>query len=321
MVSSEIVVEPEIVDGAPVEAPDKEALIQRNPHRDFAAVEAGRPDFDHSGRWTFSKTPNPGWKPGDGASSGDEWKRHRSVAIDPYEEGRPAVKNYKLMISATVPRPIALVSTVAADGRTRNVAPFSYFQCVTNDPPLYSLCFTGAEMNDTLTNILATEECVISMTTEAIVEAANFTSVNTPPHVSEWELSGLTPAASDLVRPPRVAESPYSVECRLHSHQHFHSKADPARPRRATMVIVEIVRFHVWADALGEDRATFDSGAARPVYRAGGITYGSCFPVFELPRPDAFREVRRDARVERILAAQGTAAAATEEGDGQKKET
>jgi hypothetical protein len=122
-----MVVEPE-----PLEAYDKEALVQRNPHADFAAVEAQRPAFDHTNQWKFSKTPNPDWKIGDGASN-EEWKKHKFLSINPYEDGRDLVLNYKLMISATVPRPIALVSTLTADGKTRNVAPFSYFQCVTTD--------------------------------------------------------------------------------------------------------------------------------------------------------------------------------------------
>ncbi|KAI1340158.1 hypothetical protein F5Y15DRAFT_423180 [Xylariaceae sp. FL0016] len=290
---------PPVVEPEPLEAPDKEAQIKRNPHADFAAVEASRPDFDHTKEWKFSKTPNPGWKVGDGASN-DEWKKHKFVSIDPYEEGRDLVLNYKLMISATVPRPIALASTVTADGKTRNIAPFSYFQCVTTDPPLYSLSFSGRQFNDTVKNILDTKELCISLTSDWLLEAANFTSVNTPAHISEWELAGLTPAASDVVAPPYVAESPYSVECRLHSHQHFHSNVAPG-VRTATMVVVEIVRFHVWEDALAPDRATADARKLRPVFRAGGITYGSCFDVFELPRPDAFRDIRQDEAVERIV--------------------
>lgn len=121
----------------PLEAPDKEALVQRNPHADFAAVEASRPAFDHSLEWEFSKTPNPAWKIGDGPST-EDCKNRKFLTIDPQEEGRPTVLNYKLMISCTVPRPIAMVSTVSEDGLTRNLAPISYFQCVTTDvcPPL-----------------------------------------------------------------------------------------------------------------------------------------------------------------------------------------
>ena len=116
----------------PVEAFDKEALVNRNPHPDFAAVQARRPNYDAGDQWMLSKTPNPDWKYGDGANS-SHWKGQEFLTIDPFEEGRPGVLNYKLMISTTVPRPIALVSTTTADRKTKNLAPFSYFQCVIDD--------------------------------------------------------------------------------------------------------------------------------------------------------------------------------------------
>lgn len=115
-----------------VEAPSHEAAIQRNPHADFGAVERARPPFDHGSQMTFTKTPNPDWKAGSGASN-DEWKKHEFVTIDPYEEGRGPWLNYKLLVSATVPRPIALASTVSADGKTANLAPFSFWQCAAVD--------------------------------------------------------------------------------------------------------------------------------------------------------------------------------------------
>lgn len=114
-----------------VEAPSREAAIQRNPHADFAAVEKARPPFGHD-ELKFTKTPNTNWKAGDGASNQD-WKQHEFVTIDPYEEGRGPWLNYKLLISATVPRPIALASTVSADGKTANLAPFSFWQCAALD--------------------------------------------------------------------------------------------------------------------------------------------------------------------------------------------
>ncbi|KAL4780072.1 hypothetical protein BJX76DRAFT_61295 [Aspergillus varians] len=282
-----------------VEAPDREAAIQRNPHADFAAVESTRTPFNHDAQFKFTKTPNPDWRAGDGASNGD-WKQHEFVSIDPYEEGRGPWLNYKLLISATVPRPIALASTVSADGKTANLAPFSFWQCAAVDPPMYSISFTGRVANDTLTNLLATKEMCISMTSDWLVEAANFASVNSPQHVSEWPLAGLTPKSSDLVKPAHVAESPYSVECKLHSVQEFYSKSDPS-VRTSTMVVVEVIRFHIWDDAVGEDRATAGIQKLRPVFRAGGIMYGVCPSAFELPRPAAFRELRDDEKIKNLI--------------------
>jgi hypothetical protein len=114
-----------------VEAPDKEAVIKRNPHANWAEVEALRPKYDHDNAWTPSKSPAASWKAGDGATH-EGWKMHRRVAIAPYEDGRTSVQNYKLMISTTVPRPVALVGTRSKDG-VDNLAPFSYFQSVCAD--------------------------------------------------------------------------------------------------------------------------------------------------------------------------------------------
>lgn len=121
-----------VISPEPIEAPDKEAEVKRNPHEDFAAVEAGRPPYNTSLRWEMSKTPRPNWRVGDGATT-EHCKDRNFLSIDPQEDGRSVVLNYKLMISCTVPRPIALVSTVTKDGLTKNLAPFSYFQCVTTD--------------------------------------------------------------------------------------------------------------------------------------------------------------------------------------------
>ena len=110
---------------APIEAYDKEALVQRNPHADFPAIEATRPNYDPTTVWNPTKTPKPSWKPGDGASM-NGWYGKPMVAIDPHQPGRTSNQNYKLMISTTVPRPIALVSTISADGKRQNLAPYSY---------------------------------------------------------------------------------------------------------------------------------------------------------------------------------------------------
>lgn len=96
---------------------DAEKSVNRNPHGDFRKVQASRPDFDHSlDGFNFTKTPNPDWQLGDGANDGGKWKEKKHIQIDPYEEGRPAVFNYKLMISAVIPRPVGFVSTRSKDG-------------------------------------------------------------------------------------------------------------------------------------------------------------------------------------------------------------
>ena len=95
---------------------DQEKTVKRNPHPDFRKVEASRPDWSEQNQWHFTKTPKPDWKLGDGANDGGECLKKNHVEIDPYEDGRPAVFNYKLLISGVIPRPIGFVSTRSADG-------------------------------------------------------------------------------------------------------------------------------------------------------------------------------------------------------------
>ncbi|KAK5173987.1 uncharacterized protein LTR77_001066 [Saxophila tyrrhenica] len=282
---------------APVEAFDKEALVNRNPHRNFAAVEASRPDYDAASAWRPTKTPNPSWKYGDGAND-EDWKSHDVLDIDPSEPGRPTNLNYKLMISSTVPRPIALLSSMSSTG-VQNVAPFSYFQAVCADPPLYSVCFVGEQANDSLSNVLDTKQACISIISDHFIEAANATSINTPPHLSEWPMSGLHPRPAKLVKPSYAAEAVFSIELRYHSHQDITSPQ--SGQRSATLVLLEAVLFHAWQDAVSSDKATVNLAKLRPVFRAGGITYGTCFNGFELPRPEAYRKVREGEGVQKLV--------------------
>ena len=94
-----------------------ENAIKRNPHPDFKGVEASRPDWasERSG-WTFTKIVNPDWKFGDGGNDGGASLDKKHVEIHPYADGRPSGYNYKLMISAVVPRPIGFLSTQGKDG-------------------------------------------------------------------------------------------------------------------------------------------------------------------------------------------------------------
>ncbi len=126
---------------------------------------------------------------------------------------------YKLMIGSIVPRPIAFVSTVSQDG-IRNLAPFSFFTGVSANPPIICFCPMRREgahpRKDTLRNISDTREFVVNVVSEEIAQQMNITSGEYPPEVDEFELAGLTPIPSDLVKPPRVAEAHVHMECRLY---------------------------------------------------------------------------------------------------------
>ncbi|GEQ70195.1 hypothetical protein JCM33374_g3871 [Metschnikowia sp. JCM 33374] len=277
-----------------------ESQVKRNPHPDFGKVEAERPAFNSARNWEYTQIPDIKWTPGSGANS-EEWKKHKKLSIDPYQEGRSPVDNYKTLISAIVPRPIGFVSTIAKDGK-KNLSPFSYFTVVNHDPPIFTLGFSGGKGNpkDTCRNILETEELTINIISEWFVEAANYTSINSPLGVDEWKLSGLTPLASEKVKPPHVAESAFSIEAKLiHSHE-WKSKSDPSRAT-GTLCIVEGVHFHAREDVINEDLNNLDVAKLKPVGRLGGITYSRTLEGFEKLRPDYQKEVEDVPEVKELL--------------------
>ncbi len=205
-------------------------------------------------------------------------------SFDPEHE---SVQNiYKLMIGSIVPRPIAFVSTL--DGRgIRNLAPFSYFTAVSADPPVVLFCPSVrledpqrglSAHKDTLRNIVATREFVINVVTEAMAETMNATSAQVPPDVDEFDLAGLTAIASEVVKPPRVAESPVQMECRLHQVVEVSD-----RPAGGSVVLGQVLRFHVREDLLDNYRIDPDKLAA--IGRMGGPSYTRTHDRFDLERP------------------------------------
>ncbi|KAK6362944.1 hypothetical protein TWF730_000395 [Orbilia blumenaviensis] len=263
-------------------------------HPDFKSVEATREDWENL-EWHLNKTVNPGWKVGTGATD-DSWKSIKKVEIDPYAEGRRVGDNYKLMISAITPRFIGFVSTISEDGQTTNLAPFSYTTMVAHDPPMMVIGFSSnmESKKDTLKNILDTGELVISVISEWFLEAANYTSINAPPGVSEFTLSGLTPAPSSKVKPPHVAESAFSIEAKLVSH---HPWVSPATGKTTGVTIfAQGVNFHVREDiwAEGSEGSIVDIGKLKPISRLGGIMYGRTTAGAELPRPDFAKEAEKE---------------------------
>jgi flavin reductase (DIM6/NTAB) family NADH-FMN oxidoreductase RutF len=205
-----------------------------------------------------------------------------------FDPGRESVQNiYKLMIGSIVPRPIAFVSSLDARG-VRNLAPFSFFTGVSADPPVVLFCpvvrteDTGrglAAHKDTLLNVIATREFVVNVVTEGIAEKMNLTSAQVPPDVDEFELAGLTPLPSELVKPPRVAESPVQMECRL---RQIIEVSD--RPSGGSIVLGEVLRFHV-NDALVEN-FRIDPESLAAIGRMGGPTYVRTRDRFDLKRPE-----------------------------------
>ena len=191
---------------------------------------------------------------------------------------------YKLMTGIIVPRPIALVSTVDANG-VANLAPFSFFSGVGSAPPTVLFCPTlrsGSgtlhERKDTLRNVEETAEFVVNVVSHAISDAANVTAAEVAPEIDEFQLAGLTPLASEVVRPPRVAESPAHMECKL--LQVIYTGRSAAS---GVIVLGEVVRFHVRKDLESDFRV--DPAALDAVGRMAGNTWVRTHDLIELIRP------------------------------------
>ena len=193
---------------------------------------------------------------------------------------------YKLMTGIIVPRPVALVSTVDSDG-VANLAPFSFFTGVGSVPPTLLFCpvvrarglGAGNDLRkDTLRNVEQTGEFVVNTVSDQISAAANRTAAEVAPEVDEFELSGLTPQASELVRPARVAESPAQMECKL--LQVIYTSREPGG---GVIVLGEIVRFHIRKDLV--DNFRIDPDGLDAVGRMAGNTWARTRERIELTRP------------------------------------
>lgn len=187
---------------------------------------------------------------------------------------------YKLVIGSVVPRPIAWVSTMDGDGRL-NLAPFSYFTAVATDPMTLIFCpgwsSARGRMKDTLHNIRQVPEFVINIVNEATKEAMNLTATEFEAGVNEFEWAGVTPAPSQAVRVPRVAESPIAFECTL--QQIVVVKEGPGG---GAAVFGEVQRIHVRDDVIAHGRILPEK--LQPIGRMAGTTYAHINDLFHMAR-------------------------------------
>jgi flavin reductase (DIM6/NTAB) family NADH-FMN oxidoreductase RutF len=202
------------------------------------------------------------------------------VLIDPAQNSNQ--DNYKLIIGSVVPRPIAFVSSQSRDGAL-NLAPFSFFTGVCSNPPTILFCpmvrGSDAHKKDTLLNIEETGEYVVNVVSEDIVAQMNQTAAEFPREVNEFEEAGLTPSSSIIVKPPRVLESPLSMECKL---QQVIPVGDGA-VGSGFVVLGTVVRFHIREDLYSAGR--IDTLGLKPVSRLAGAAYAPVHDIFELQRP------------------------------------
>ena len=179
------------------------------------------------------------------------------------------------------PRPIGWISTRSASG-VNNLAPYSFFNAFNYVPPVIGFASIGYK--DTLRNIEETGEFVWNLATRALAEAMNQSCAAVGPEVSEFDVAGLTPLASTLVTPPRVAESPVTMECKR--TQILQLQGIDGAPLETWLVLGEVVAVHIDQTLL--QNGVYDTAAAGHVLRAGGA--GDYFTVgpeqlFKMYRP------------------------------------
>jgi flavin reductase (DIM6/NTAB) family NADH-FMN oxidoreductase RutF len=201
------------------------------------------------------------------------------LIVDPASTDYPSV--YKLLIGSVVPRPIAFVSTVSPEGAF-NVAPFSFFTVASANPPI--LVFNVARRarpdprKDTLSNITTVREFVVNIVSEEFGEKMNVCSGDYPPDVDEFQLCGLTPIPSDLVKAPRVAESHINMECRLYFTMEMSGLVGGGN-----LVLGQVVRFHI--DDAYFNNYRIDQDKLRAIGRMAGNSYTRTQDRFDMIRP------------------------------------
>jgi len=190
---------------------------------------------------------------------------------------------YNPFNAIVVPRPIGWISSRDAQG-TVNLAPYSFFNAVAYHPPQVMYASTGNHaqggLKDSISNIRATGEFVVNLATWPLREKLNLTSAPAPHGVDEFEVAGLTPAASELVAPPRVADSPVNMECRLVKVVELLTD-DPADPNLA--VFGHVVAVHIADEVIVDGRV--DIERLQPISRLGYKDYGRVADVFSMERP------------------------------------
>ncbi len=188
---------------------------------------------------------------------------------------------YRILIGTVVPRPIAIVSTRSASG-INNVAPFSFFNAVSANPPLVALGISrkpSGEKKDTHRNIEETREFVVNTADESLLDPLVQTATAYPYGVSEFEKAGLSPVPSLKVKPPRVDGAPVQFECTLFKLMEL----GDGGPDSSVLILGKIVQLHLRAELYHEGKIVQERLA--PIARLGGISYASLGSRHDRPVP------------------------------------
>jgi flavin reductase (DIM6/NTAB) family NADH-FMN oxidoreductase RutF len=200
------------------------------------------------------------------------------TTIDPEKLSRR--ERYQLMIGCIIPRPIALVTTIGINGII-NAAPFSYFNGVSSSPPFLSLSVGSrrGSMKDTAKNIRQSGEFVINSVSRAMAEKMNIAATDFPPEISEIEKTGFTTVTSECVKPPRIAEAPIQIECKVY-------RIIEIGEGTTNLVLGEILRYHIANSVTIDSAYRIDPHSIDLLGRLGGSKYCTTETVFEMVRPE-----------------------------------
>lgn len=200
------------------------------------------------------------------------------MQFDPNELEYSAI--YKLLTGAVIPRPIGWISSISESG-INNLAPFSYFNAVGEDPPhvMFSTVRSNNTNKDTLNNVLATKQFVVNMVTEELAERMNATSQPVPADIDEFKLTGLTPIPSIKIKPMRVKESLVTFECEMVHHYFLEDHKNGG----ACIIIGRIVMMHFDNNVL-LDNYKINLETYKPIARLAGSNYAKLGELFSIKR-------------------------------------
>lgn len=201
--------------------------------------------------------------------------------IDPKAVSTRQLHGY--MLGAVTPRPIAFASTVDVEGNV-NLSPFSFFNLFSANPPImiFSPARRGRDntTKHTYENVLQVKEVVINIVNHAIVQQMSLSSTEYGKGVNEFEKAGLTPLASQTIKPPRVAESPVQFECKVNKVISLGTEGGAGN-----LVICEVLKMHI-NEAILDVNDNIDPVKLDAVSRMGGNWYGRAKQgMFEIPKP------------------------------------